>query len=155
MTFGAAAATVRPARSGDAASLAALECECFGVDAWSTAAVDGELAGVPDRRHVVVAECGDRIVGYASLVLAPDVADIGRVAVAPAARRAGTGRRLTETLLAEADRRGCQRVLLEVAADNAPAIGLYEALGFVAIDRRVGYYGAGRDALVLQRAGLV
>jgi ribosomal protein S18 acetylase RimI-like enzyme len=58
---------------------------------------------------------------------------------------------LLDALLAEAERRGCTEVLLEVRADNAAAIGLYAARGFVTISTRRRYYADGADALILRR----
>jgi ribosomal-protein-alanine N-acetyltransferase len=50
---------------------------------------------------------------------------------------------------------GSQTAFLEVAADNAGAIALYDASGFEAAGRRAGYYarqeGPAADALVLRR----
>lgn len=43
----------------------------------------------------------------------------------------GLGRRLSQAVLAETDRRGIPIVHLTVVTDNAPAIHLYRSLGFV------------------------
>jgi ribosomal protein S18 acetylase RimI-like enzyme len=43
---------------------------------------------------------------------------------------------------------GCEACYLEVRADNAAAIALYEAEGFHPIGRRPGYYGRGTDAVL-------
>jgi ribosomal-protein-alanine N-acetyltransferase len=63
----------------------------------------------------------------------------------------GIGALLLKALLAEAERRGCLEVLLEVRADNAPAIALYAARGFETIATRRRYYADGTDALILRR----
>jgi ribosomal-protein-alanine N-acetyltransferase len=42
-------------------------------------------------------------------------------------------------------------MLLEVRADNIAAISLYESFGFVINGRRRDYYGAGQDAVLMQR----
>lgn len=61
------------------------------------------------------------------------------------------GRRLVTTLLDHADETPGP-VFLEVATDNAPAIGLYESLGFEEIGLRKNYYQpSGRDAFVMMR----
>jgi ribosomal-protein-alanine N-acetyltransferase len=47
-----------------------------------------------------------------------------------------------------------RRLFLEVAVDNAPAIGLYRAFGFTEEGRRRGYYqgpNGAVDALILGR----
>ncbi len=73
-------------------------------------------------------------------------AEIVALAVMPAVRRLGTGRALLQRAMA-----GGEPLFLEVAADNAPALALYAGAGFAEIGRRRGYYGLGRDALVLRR----
>ncbi|MGI8953521.1 MAG: GNAT family N-acetyltransferase [Nocardioidaceae bacterium] len=143
---------LRPATAADVGALTSLEVACFARDAWSERLVVAELAGMPATRYVVLAERDGVPCGYASLMFTGDVADVHRVAVDPGQRRQGIGRRLTEALLGHAVSTGCERVLLEVAAANIAALELYRSLGFVDLARRDGYYGTGRDALVLQRS---
>jgi ribosomal-protein-alanine acetyltransferase len=140
---------VRVARPDDIGRLVELERVAFGTEAWTPEMVAGELAG-PHRRYFVV-EAGGRVVGYAGVFLGLDVAEVMTIAVEPAARGLGLGRRLMETLLDQARRGGLKQVVLEVAVDSAPAIGLYESLGFAQIGRRPRYYQpSGRDALVMR-----
>lgn len=56
--------------------------------------------------------------------------NIHDLAVHPQHRNRGTGRALLEAAEAEARRRGCCKLTLEVRADNAPAQHLYRELGF-------------------------
>lgn len=51
--------------------------------------------------------------------------------VAPEARRVGVGRLLVAAVIAEAQTCGMRLLALDVGDDNAPAIALYESLGFV------------------------
>lgn len=139
---------LRPAGLEDVESVAALEQEAMGADAWSAPGVRDELAG-PGRRAVVATDDGV-LLGYAVTWTVGDVADLQRVVVAPHARRRGLGSRLVRGLLDQAARDGVRRVLLEVSAGNHPALACYGDLGFGAIDRRPAYYRDGRDALVLQ-----
>lgn len=140
---------IRDAVLTDLGALTAVESACFGGDAWSPALVESELAG--DSRSVLLA-CDDAdILGYGSIALVDDVADLQRIAVLPGARRQGLGRELLQELLAKATGLGATRILLEVAASNQPAIGLYESFGFAPINRRRGYYADGTDALVMER----
>ncbi len=138
--------SIRVAAAGDAAAIATLEAAAFPVGGWSGEQVRAEL-DAPSRRVLVDVRDG-AVVGWAVL-LDTDPADVLRVAVAPEARGRGVARTLLDALLGQA---GDRPVLLEVAADNAAALALYAAAGFLAIDRRSGYYGTGRDALVLRRA---
>ncbi|WP_149589204.1 ribosomal protein S18-alanine N-acetyltransferase [Tabrizicola flagellatus] len=84
-----------------------------------------------------------------------DEAELLTLAVAPEARRLGLGRRLVARFLYQARLRGAGRALLEVAADNAAAIALYESSGFHPAGTRKGYYrtdgGQRIDALVMAR----
>ena len=142
---------LRTGRADDVDALLVLEGEAFGAEAWSEASVRSELAGVPDTRYVVIAEEGGVPVGYGVLMVVAETADVPRVAVTPSHRRLGVGRKLLTAMLTEAARRGCATLLLELASDNAAAQALYAAAGFRVIDRRRGYYGPGRDALVMSR----
>ncbi|MBU3028583.1 GNAT family N-acetyltransferase [Paracoccus marinaquae] len=81
-----------------------------------------------------------------------DEAELLTLAVAPEARRQGLGRDLTARFATAAAGRGAGTAFLEVAADNRPARALYAGLGWTEAGRRPGYYGAGRDALVLRLA---
>ncbi|PWJ26196.1 ribosomal-protein-alanine N-acetyltransferase [Branchiibius hedensis] len=133
----------------DLAALDVLEKELFGPWAWSQATWWRELAGRPRRRYVVATD-DEEIVGYAGLDHGGDVADVMTIAVAPTHQGTGLGRSLMEWLLAQAA--GSEAVLLEVRADNAPAIALYEKFGFEQIQVRRRYYQPGDiDALILRR----
>ena len=82
-----------------------------------------------------------------------DEAELLTLAVAPADRRKGIGRRLVGQFLAASRSRGANRAFLEVSADNPAAIVLYRAMGFVEAGHRKGYFrapdGPSADALVL------
>jgi ribosomal-protein-alanine N-acetyltransferase len=126
-----------------------LERELFAADPWNAGQFWSELARVPESRWYVVARRGSRIVGYAGVFVVVPEADVQTVAVAPQERGRGTGRALLGALIHRAGARGATVLHLEVRADNAAAIGLYEVLGFVADGRRRDYYGRGRDAVLM------
>jgi ribosomal-protein-alanine N-acetyltransferase len=74
------------------------------------------------------------------------------IAVHPEYRRVGIARSLIEYLIDELNRRGCHSLSLEVRASNAPAIGLYEKLGFQQVGLRKNYYrNPKEDALILRK----
>ncbi|MDI4637323.1 MULTISPECIES: ribosomal protein S18-alanine N-acetyltransferase [Halomonadaceae] len=85
---------------------------------------------------------GDALLGFAVLARLPFEAELQAITVAPAARRQGVARALLERLITTATAWGSERLLLEVRASNAPALGLYLALGFIEEGRRRGYYPA-------------
>jgi ribosomal-protein-alanine N-acetyltransferase len=129
--------------------LVALDAVCFGDAAWSAAAWQDEFDRLPEDRVVLVADEG-AAVGYVVLLLPPvaeDVVEVLRIAVAPGERRTGIGAQL---LTAALDRCRGRTVLLEVAAGNESALGLYAGFGFVEISRRAGYYAGGEDAVIMR-----
>lgn len=126
-----------------------IERTTFPADAWSEAMMRGELADQPRTRHYVVAEVGDRVVGYAGLAAAGDQADVQTIAVLADHRRAGVGTALMNELLTEAARRGAVSVFLEVRADNPPAQAMYERFGFRRLGLRRRYYEDGTDAITM------
>lgn len=81
--------------------------------------------------------------GFAIATLAGGEGDLLFIGVAPEMRRAGMARALLEALLDRAREAGLERLLLEVAENNAPARTLYDRAGFRAIARRPAYYPAG------------
>ncbi|MBX3482797.1 MAG: GNAT family N-acetyltransferase [Phenylobacterium sp.] len=81
-------------------------------------------------------------------------AEILTVGVAPWARRQGVAQALMAAAIGAARGAGAADMFLEVDVDNAPAVTLYERLGFVRTGLRRDYYdrgAAGRaDALVMR-----
>jgi [ribosomal protein S18]-alanine N-acetyltransferase len=140
---------LRDMRWWDIDHIMEIEVETFADTAWSAAQFWSELAQ-GNRRYVVV-EDGSDVVAYGGVMVVPPTADIQTIAVSPSARRLGLGAMILDHLLSSAHDRGCTEVLLEVRADNEPAIALYEQAQFEAIARRTSYYGPGRDALVMRR----
>ncbi|WP_433533646.1 ribosomal protein S18-alanine N-acetyltransferase [Micromonospora sp. CA-263727] len=128
-----------------------IEADLFGAEQWSAAMFWNELSH--GHFYLVVTDDDGEVLGYAGLAVAPpDEAWVQNVAVRRDVQRRGIGRVLLEALLAEAARRAVRAVLLEVAADNAPAQRLYAMYGFEPIGVRRGYYQpSNTDALVMQR----
>jgi [ribosomal protein S18]-alanine N-acetyltransferase len=145
-------ATLRGMTVADLDAVLRLELELFGEEAWSRAMLEGELAQQPASRHYLVAEQDGDTVGYAGLLAAGQQADVVTIAVTGARQGQGTGAALLDALVAEAARRGCTEVFLEVRVDNDRAQGLYRSRGFTEIGLRRGYYQpSGADALVMRR----
>ncbi|MEP7026347.1 MAG: ribosomal protein S18-alanine N-acetyltransferase [Actinomycetota bacterium] len=146
------APVLRAMTQADLAAILQLEQQIFGDEAWSGAMLRGELAQQPASRHYLVAQDGGAIVGYGGLLAAGTQADILTLAVATDRWSQGTGSGLLEALLAEAARRGCHEVFLEVRTDNTRAQQLYLRYGFHQIGIRRGYYQpSGTDALVMRK----
>lgn len=127
----------------------ALERDLFARDAWTLGQFWSELARVPESRWYAVARRGGRIVGYAGVFVVGSAADVQTVAVAGDEQGRGTGRLLVAALIAHARTAGARVLHLEVRADNASALALYERFGFIADGRRRDYYAPGQDAVLM------
>ena len=126
-----------------------IEQDLFGPERWTDAMFWNELAN--GNYYVAALEDG-ALVGYGGLAVSGTDAWVQNIAVRRDAQRHGTGRVLLRALLAEAERRTTDQVLLEVAVDNVPAQRLYAAHGFEKIGVRRGYYQpSNTDALVMRR----
>lgn len=138
---------VRPMTAADVVGVVAVENASFRRP-WSAASFYEELKN-PAARYLVAAQGAD-LCGYVGLWIVLDEAQITNVAVAPAARAGGLGRRLMEAAIACAKAGGARAMTLEVRPSNAAARALYASLGFVERGRRKGYYADDReDALLL------
>ena len=129
--------------------IAELEKECFSMP-WSEKAISSELSN-PLSLWVVAVE--DNIVaGYVGSQAVLGEADMMNLAVLPAYRRNGIGKRLVEELIYMLTDREVYSLTLEVRASNISAINLYENLGFSQVGRRPNYYTAPKeDALILRK----
>lgn len=148
------APVLREMRWWDIDPVLRLEKELFPEDAWSRGMFWSELAharGAEATRRYVVAVHDGRLVGYAGLAAAGDLADVQTIAVATDHWGTGLGSRLLTELLRAATAFECGEVLLEVRVDNVRAQKLYERFGFVPMGFRRGYYQPGNiDALVMR-----
>jgi ribosomal protein S18 acetylase RimI-like enzyme len=81
---------------------------------------------------IYVALEGTTVIGTAALIPhGPDEMELVKLAVHPSARGRGIARRLTETCLAHARRKGTRRVVLVSSTRLRAALRLYESVGFV------------------------
>ena len=135
---------LRAAAPDDVAALVELERQCFGQGAWGASAISSALEPGP----ALVWAVEGRLLGYALVAVVVDEAELHRIGVWTEARGQGIAVALLKALEAAATDRGAERLFLEVRADNAPAIGLYERQGFEKIGRRPRYYADGVDAVL-------
>lgn len=139
----------RSATAADLPALAALDAACFG-NPWSVADYRQELERPFARLWLLEDSVG--LAAFCCAWVLGDEAHLLRIATRHGERRRGLGRRLLSALLEHAAASGCRQILLEVAAGNVPAVGLYTAFGFAPIGRRKGYYAhPPDDALVMRR----
>ena len=130
-------------------AVAALEAICF-ADPWSANSVASELTN-PLSCWLVALEA-DTVVGYIGSQTVMGETDMMNVAVRPDHRRKGIAESLIRALVQKLKECESHCLTLEVRASNAPAIALYEKLGFTEAGRRRNYYrNPKEDALILRK----
>ena len=129
--------------------VAELEKICFS-DPWSEKSIASELTNPLSLWLVAVED--DRVAGYVGSQSVMGESDMMNVAVHPDFRRQGVAELLVRELVAALAKRDNHCLTLEVRASNAPAISLYEKLGFAQIGLRKNYYrNPKEDALILRK----
>lgn len=150
----AGAESIRVSRVGRerATDLAAIHGRVFS-SSWGAADMDSFLAH--PGACALVAERGPEAIGFILGRIAADEAEILTLAVAPNERRRGAGRTLVGSLIDLLRHERVTCLILEVAASNQAALGLYRGLGFGEVGRRSAYYpcagAAFDDAVVMAR----
>ena len=127
-------------------------------DPWTEQTLAEMLA--QDSTHIMIVykpeeEAGYKIVGYCLYQVVFEQAEILRIGTHPDYQRQGIASQLFATLNNELINNKVESLLLEVRADNAPALALYEQQAFSVIHTRKNYYQLPHqpsvDALILQR----
>ena len=139
---------LEPARVAHAALLAAMSQDFVETGlrpAWDTARIAWHIRN-PDS-VVLAARAGSAIIGFAIMRYGDDTAHLNLLAVAPAHRRRGIGRRLVAWLEDTALTAGTFTIALELRAGNAGARAFYAALGYRELVRVPGYY-QGRECAI-------
>ncbi|OYD26294.1 GNAT family N-acetyltransferase [Oceanimonas baumannii] len=142
---------IRAASKADLAGVYQLECDTFGSHGYP----DFFLRQAWDLwpGSMLMAEDDTGLRGYV-LAGRGEVADeswILSLAVAPAARGQGLGRKLLQAAVNELERQGCRHIKLTVLPDN-PALHLYRSLGFTEVSREEDYFGPGEPRLVMVKS---
>ncbi len=122
--------------------IAELETVCFS-DPWSEKSVASELTN--PLSLWLVAMDGETVAGYIGSQAVEGEADVMNIAVHPDYRRRGIARELVNRLVTALAERKNYSLALEVRQSNAPAIALYESLGFHQVGMRPNYYRNPRE----------
>ena len=127
-------------------AVAELEKQNFS-EPWPEIAVRSELTNALALWLVAVED--GVVAGYVGSQTVLQEADMMNIAVADTHRRRGIARALVEELIRQLD---AYQLSLEVRSSNAPAIALYEKLGFTQVGLRKNYYHKPKeDALILRK----
>ena len=130
---------IRPAASEDISDIAYLEEITFPIP-WSLESI----------RHDV--EENGSFAGYMDVWQIAGEGQLNNIAVAPEYRGRGIGRKMMDYMIRWLTQDDNEEFSLEVRESNAPAIHLYEKLGFEVIGRREKYYiDNGEDALLMRK----
>lgn len=140
--------TVRLWTEQDLPLIMAAEAACFG-DPWTKEMVEAEFA----RNDFLglIAENDGEFVGYVAATALFEDGEIAKIAVMPAFRGKGFGKRLMDEAFSAFKKRGVERVFLEVREGNVPAVGLYNGCGFERTRLRKRYYADGENALEMKK----
>lgn len=128
-------------------------------DPWTEQTLAEMLA--QDSTHIMIVykpegkADNNKVIGYCLYQVIFEQAEILRIGTHPDYQRQGIASQLFATLNNELINNKVESLLLEVRADNAPALALYERQGFVVIHKRKSYYQLPHrpaiDALIMQR----
>lgn len=130
-------------------AVAEMEKLCFS-DPWSVNSITSELNN--PLSLWLVAMDGDKLVGYVGSQSVLGWSDMMNLAVLPDYRRQGVGEGLVKELIKKLQEQNNTCLTLEVRSSNAPAIGLYEKMGFVQVGKRPNYYhNPKEDALIMRK----
>jgi [ribosomal protein S18]-alanine N-acetyltransferase len=131
--------------------LVGMEKSIYPESPWSAAQFREELAGVPRTRKYIVAQDQKRIIGYAGIAIAGDVADIHTLTVLPDFRRRGIASEMLRQLEEWAISKKVSALMLEMREGNEQAQPLYEKYGYRIISRRDNYYAPKIHALIMRK----
>lgn len=151
---------IRKSAIEDLDGIVALENSSFGPDAWDAESLKTCLENSlhsPDGTTFMVAfnqaasGSESKIVGYVLGTLDDGAGEVIGLAVDQNYRGQKLGQTLFNLLCDKFQQAGAKTVVLQVQADNAPAIHLYDVAGFVKTDVLPAYYPTGADAILMTR----
>ncbi len=141
--------TIREMQETDIKAVAEIERASFSVP-WTENGLKEGLQNETGRFLVAVRD--DVAIGYIGANVILDEAYLNNVAVLPQHRKKGIARALLLSLISRLKAQNTAFVSLEVRNSNAPAIGLYESLGFTKRGLRKNFYSEPtEDALILTK----
>ncbi len=136
-------------------TVAAIEAVVQTQDAWNYQTLTDLLTQDSIKLFITTDTVECKVVGYCLYQVIFEQAEILRIGTHPDYQRQGIASQIFARLNEELQANQVESLLLEVRADNAAAIGLYEQQEFAVIHRRKGYYQVPHqpavDALIMQR----
>lgn len=140
---------IRRLQESDIEAIADIEADSFSMP-WSSQ----DFADLLTRDYCtyLVAEIDGVLVGSCGMTESCQEGNIDNVVVADAFRGKGVAQRMLQELIALGEADGIEAFTLEVRVSNAPAIHVYEKLGFVSEGIRPRFYDKPvEDAMIMWR----
>lgn len=137
---------IREMQIEDAAAVAEMEHQIF-TDAWSERSVVGSLEN--PQTVCLVAEKGDKQIGYLFAYKAVDEAEIARIAIVKEQRRGGAGEKLLAELESRCEGLAMEKILLDVRESNNAARAFYTKHGFIEDGIREDFYENPKEMAIL------
>ena len=128
---------IRELEKRDIEAVSIMEAQSFSMP-WS--AKDFEQLVSDEKSLYLVAETDDRVVGCCGVINVCGEGNINNVVVQEAYRGQGIAYAMMQELLVRGREMGCTEFTLEVRVSNAPAIHVYQKLGFVSEGIRPRFY---------------
>lgn len=145
---------LRRLEKADVSQTVLLEQKCFSVP-WSEASLYQDIVNNDLARYYGAFDGNEMLIAYMGYWKVLEQAHVTNVAVDPAWRRRGVGKRLFGYVLQEAAKEGVESLTLEVRPSNEAALALYRSFGLEEQGRRRHYYSDnGEDALILWLSAL-
>lgn len=136
--------------AGSAALLAELHRVIFAEtagDRWSEADFSAMLA-LPTTHALAAVDGQGAPLGFTVFSCVADESEILTLGVLLERRKAGIGNHLVAAVISQARNKAIRYIFLEVRADNAAALMLYQHHGFIITGRRKAYYRLDADRFV-------
>ncbi|NLP42655.1 MAG: ribosomal protein S18-alanine N-acetyltransferase [Veillonellaceae bacterium] len=138
---------IRPMEAKDIDAVLEVERQSFDTP-WSREAFENEVDN--DLAYYLILVNENRVIGYGGMWIIVDEAHITNIALLPAYREKGLGKRLLSAMISLAKDKGARSMTLEVRVSNTPAKKLYDSFGFEECGLRQGYYtDNNEDALIM------
>ena len=116
---------------------------------WNYNVFKSELEN--ENSKYIVAKQNDKIIGYAGIWIAIDIAHITNIVVKKDLRHLGIGSILVKKLIEMSKECELKEITLEVNEQNKIAINLYEKFGFEIVGTRKKYYNRTDDAFIMTK----
>lgn len=142
---------IRNARKSDVNEILEIENGSFDLfDIFPKSLFNHYLNDKKDDFFVILNQA-ESIVGYAILIEKNGNGYLLSIAVHPKSRNKGIAEIFLEFLENKCKEKGYKKLILEVRMDNEKAIKIYRKLGLIKVGIKLGYYGDGQNALMMEK----